>query len=862
MFKAQCVTVRDPFHPMRGREIKTLDCAAPISALAPETSQPFIILRNGQAVLRADWNQPVADGDLMAVVLLPQGDDGGSDVTRIILMIIVVVISYWFPPAAGLTGWQAAAASAAINIAGAVLINAILPPPSAANAGGSSDTKLMSPTYNISAQGNAARLGGAIPVQYGRLNVYPDFAAAPYVEYAGNEQYLYQLLCIGVGEYEIEQIRIEDTDIANFEEITYEIVQPNQPLSLFPAAVGTSVEVSGQEMVYDTEIGPFIVNNAGTLANRLSVDVVCPRGLYYATDSGALNPKSITFEIKAQTVDDDGVAVGSWVTLATETVTGATSTPQRFTFSYSVANDRYQVKVKRTTVKDESTRAGHEIVWAGLRANLAASTTFGDVTLLAMRIRATNNISQQAARKVNVTCTRKMYIWNGLAWIGPHATRSPAWALYDACRTVGLPDSRIDLDSLLAMDATWSARGDKFDGRFDSTGTFWENISKIAQAGRCKPYVQGGIVHFMRDEAVLLPVALYSMRNIARGSFSINFITTTVDTSDSVEVTYFDESTWRPRTLSCKLPTSSALKPAKVELFGVTNREHAYREGVYMAAANRYRRTIIKFATEMEGFIPSYGDLVAINHDLPQWGQHADVVGYDDVARTLTLSEPVTWGTGAHYVGLRRRDGSVSGPYAVTQRESLYELTLSEDLDFTPYTGQEEERTHLVFGWGDTWRQLARVISVRPKDENTVEITCVNEDDSVHTADQGITAPAANRSQLPATPSSPRIEGLTARSSLSDEATMIISWQPSPGADRYLIEQSADGMSWTRTGETTANNYTSKALYGSQTKVRICASGQIRGSWVTVNFALLSDYMWDADSGVLMWSADSNLMWR
>ena len=39
-----------------------------------------------------------------------------------------------------------------------------------------------------------ARLDQAIPVQYGRVCAYPDFAAQPYVEYAGNEQYLYQLL--------------------------------------------------------------------------------------------------------------------------------------------------------------------------------------------------------------------------------------------------------------------------------------------------------------------------------------------------------------------------------------------------------------------------------------------------------------------------------------------------------------------------------------------------------------------------------------------------------------------------------------------------------------------------------------------
>lgn len=867
MFKAQCVTVRDPFHPMRGREIRTLECAGPISALAPVSDQPFIILRNGQAVLRADWDQPVADGDLLAVVLLPQGGgDGGSDVMRIVLMIVVVVASYYTGGAVGAAYGSAwgAAASAAVGIVGSALVNAFLPPPSASMGSGAgyADQKSASPTYNLSAQGNTARLGGAIPIQYGRLNVYPDFAAAPYVEYEGNEQYLYQLLSIGVGEYEIEQIRIEDSDIASFEEITYEVVAPGETLDLFPSAVGTSGEVSGQEMMTGAAVGPFVANNAGTQATKIAVDVVCPRGLYYAQDDGSITAKSIVFTVQSRAVNDDGVAIGSWATLGTETVSAATTTPQRYTFRYASTAGRYEVKVTRMDNKDVSTRAGHEIVWAGLRTHLVADTTFGNLTLLAMRMRATNNLSAQASRKVNVTCTRKLYQWTGAAWAGPFSTRSPAWAIADACHTVGLPDSRIDLAGLVALDAIWSARGDTFDGRFDSTSTFWDSLTKIARSGRAKAYMQGGIVHVARDQAASLPVALYSMRNIKRGSFSISFLTPTEDTADAVQVTYFDSSTWKERTLTCALAGSTASKPGKVELFGVVNREQAYREGIYMAAANRYRRTIIKFETEMEGFIPSYGDLVAINHDLPQWGQHAEVVAWDSATNTLTLSEPMNWGSGTHYVGLRRRDGSVSGPYVVTAGTTAYKLAMAVAPDFTPYTGQEEERTHITFGWGETWRQLARVIAVRPKDEYTVELTCVNEDESVHTADVGILSPPVNSSQLPATPAAPVIVGLDARSMPGDPASMLITWQPSPGAEYYVVEQSADGLAWTRTIETRANNVTAQALYGSQTIIRVSAVGSVRGSWAVFNYAMAADYMWNSNATRLMWSADSNPMWR
>jgi sulfur carrier protein ThiS len=868
MFKATCIYHRDPFHPHRSREVRELTGPAQIKHLAPKTKQPFIILRNGEAVLRADWDQVISTGDLLSIVLLPQGggDDGGSNVLQVILMIVVAVLSFYTGGAVGAAygAGYGAAAQAAVGIVGAVLVNALVPPPKpqGLNSQAGGDSVAASPTYNIAAQGNAARLEGAIPIQYGRMVIYPDFAAAPYVEYAGNEQYLYQLFCIGVGRFDVGQIRIEDTAIENFEEVQYEIVAPGEVLDLFPSAVTTSVEVSGQEALTGVEIGPFVANAAGTLTTRIAVDLVFPRGLYLAEDNGSLSPKTVNLTISARKVDDDGSPIGAWVALASEAIAAATATPLRYSLSYSLASGRYEVKLVRTDTKDTSTRAGHELVWAGLRAYLQDARTFGDVTLLAVKIRATNNISQQSSRKINVDCTRKLYQWTGSAWAGEYSTRSIAWALADACKTVGLPDSRIDLDKLLELDETWTARGDTFNGRFDSTTTFWEAVTKIAQAGRCKAFMQGGVMCFVRDQEVSLPVALFSMRNIIRGSFSLNFITPSEDTADSVEVSYFDDTTWKPRRLTCALPASSALKPAKVSLFGVTNRAQANREGTYMAAANRYRRTLIKFATEMDGFIPSYGDLVAINHDMPQWGQFAEVVAWDAGALTMTLSEPMTWGSGTHYVGLRRRDGSVSGPYVVTAGDSVYKLVLAETPDITPYVGSEEERTHITFGWGDTWAQLGRIVSIKPRDEYTVDVVCVNEDPNVHGADIGIFAPPVSSSQLPTPQSAPALIGLSARSMPGAPDQMLLTWQPSPGAEYYIVEQSADGLSWNRTGETRASNYTAISLYGSQTIVRVAAIGTLRGAYATLNYALEADYMWASDSSTLMWSTDSNLMWR
>lgn len=952
MTYAHCITVRDPWHPHTSREIRPLTGAAPLRALAPKTDKPFILLRNGQAVLRADWDQPIARGDLVAVVMLPQGG-GGSNPLRFILMIAVAM----YAPQVGALAFETATAgmglsSAAISMGSSIaqvaaglvgmsLVNALVPPPKPPTPHQAASLAAPSPTYNLQAQGNMARLDQAIPVQYGRLDAFPDFAAQPYVEYAGNEQYLYQLLCLGQGEFDIEAVRIEDTPVENFAEVDYEIVPPGGTITKFPTNVTSSVEVSGQELmgkesgtytrsgtlitvtrtahglatgkvvyldftsgaatdgaytltvtgvdtftVTDTAsgttsgnveiqqyVGGYVAVASGTQANALGLDFVMPRGLYEASaTTGDLLDVSLSVVAEARTLDDLGSPTSAWTPLATQTYTAHTTTPQRYSLRLEVAAGRYEVRCRRTDAKQTDARFGHEILWGGLRAYLPETRAFGEVTLIALRMRASNNLSAQASRKINVICTRKLPVWDGAAWSAPTATASIAWALADACRnaTYGarLEDSRIDLAALLTLDAIWSARGDEFNGRFDSALSFWEAMSKIAVAGRAKPYMQGGIVRIARDGPQTVPVALFSMRNIVKGSFGIDYIMPSDDTADAVEVAYFDRNYWASRRVVAALPDSVSTKKAKIDLFGVTEREHAYREGMYQAASNRYRRRMVKFSTEMEGFIPAFGDLIAIQHDMPGWGQHAEVTDWDEATRTLTLSEPLTWGSGTHYVGLRTKAGGVDGPYAVTAGAADNQLVLGSSPAVTPYAGSAYERTHAVFGWAETWRQTAKVISVRPRGLYQVEIEAITEDPSVHTAENGLIAPPVQTSQLTTRYTTPVIADLTLRSSTSDSSKALLTWTPAPGAETYQIEMAAGAnpydanLVWTRVGETSASNFAVTALYGAQTLIRVRGVGLTAGPWVTLFFGATADYMWVNDAN-LMWNANTATpMWR
>lgn len=734
----------NPFQPNKGRVSCALEKEYTVWDIVKsqhiDLSKPTICLINGVAQLRKCWNDIIKANSVVAFVTLPQGGGGkSSSPLQVVLMVAVVVATVYTGGAVGAAYgavWGGVAA-AGVSMTGSFLVNTFVPTPRASLNGmssSSSSISAQSPTYSLQAQGNQARLGNPIPVIYGKHLVYPDFASQPYYGYINNEQYVYQLHCIGQGEYDIEQIRIEDTPISSFEEITYQIINPGEHNTLFRDDVVTSPEVAGQELLQNNICGPFVLNPTESEIDKIEVDMAFQRGCYYANDSGGMNNMTIQWRVDARLIDDEDNPLGDWFTLGTESLTSNNHNPMYRTFSYPVANGRYEVRATRLDAKNTSSRAGHEVRWASARGFIISQPDYGNVTLLAVKMKATDNLSQRSSRMVNCIVTRKVPTWspNG-GWTENVATRSIAWAVADILKSsygAQLTDKSIDLRSLYQLDQIWSDRGDTFNGVFDSKLTVYEALSRACKVGRSVPYIQGGIVRFVRDEPKTIPVALFGPRNIIKNSLSIKYIMPSEDTADSVCVQYFSEKTWKTSEITGSFEGSSSDKTATVELFGCTNKEQALREAVYMALANRYRRRIITFSTELEGLIPSYGDLISITHDMPHWGSGGEITGKN--GRCLTLSEPVSFVENeAHYIALRNKNGSISGPYEVISGSLPTEVILLSDVSIPIEVGTTIERTHFAFGTQDKWGTLARVTGIKPR-SNKVEITAVVEDNRVH----------------------------------------------------------------------------------------------------------------------------------
>lgn len=703
--------------------------------LAPRSNLPTLCTYNGEYVHPADWElvEPTAD-DYVGFLTVPKGGGGGGSF-QAILGIILIVAGVLVP------GMQAL-----IGVGAALLISGLMPAPNFAPLAQSAGSE-PSPTYSIQLSGNSARLGQAMPVPYGRHIITPDFAAPPYSTFdASDNQFYHALLCIGVMEaFTVESVMIDDTVLEHFVSVETQFVGPQYPapLSLVNPAVVNAPEVANQELVFGTYVGPFAACGPGLQTTKIEIDIIAPRGLYYAADDGTLTEKTVSWMVEARKINNSGAVAGVWSLLGSETLTLAQNNTVRRTYAYSVPAGRYEVRVQRLEVRDTNARAAHEIDWAGMRAYLTLSTPLDpNANFLALRMKANNQMSGLSQRRIALIIRRKLKSWHpDTGWsAGYTETKSIAWALADILKNPvyggSVPDSRIDLQTLYELNAIWEARGDYFSGIFDKRVTLWSALTTVARVGRARPVMRGNVFTFVRDQEQSLPVALFNMRNIQRGSFSIEYQMVTEDSPDGIELEYFDERTWSSGFVTMAVPgvVGDPISPARMSIIGISNLPQAQREVAYMVADVAYRPATVTFTTEMEGFLPGFGDLIAVAHDITGWGSSGEIEDWDGTRAVCT--EELDWSVGDNYAVIVDQMGDLHGPWKVVPGAEPRSMQFVEGgADAIIYDGTERERTRYAMGPANSYAKLCRVISLQPKADNLVQVRAVVEDNRVHYAD-------------------------------------------------------------------------------------------------------------------------------
>lgn len=614
---------------------------------------PTIAIAGAKPAVRnlGDWDFPLSNARIQFRQLAMGGGGGESNPLQIVLQVAIIALAAaatWYLGGTGgflmgTLGWGEFAATLGAGLAGAgimmlgtMLQGALFQNQARLPQGqlGATNAEQASPTYNINASGNQARLFQTEPELFGRMKIVPDFVANTWTEYIDNDQIGYFVYGIGRGYYDVESLQFGETVFwkngvlladTGYEIQRLQIVEPGDHVTIFPDNVVTSDEVSGQtifapnEDEYDGVIGPYTTNPPGTRINRILLDFVFQQGIGHYHEQGWIEEFTIEWKIEYRQIDDQDNAVSAWSILDEPSIRMATSTPQRITKSYDVQEGRYQVRVSRTNDKGWDGRSLDTLTWAAMRAMLPGTYTY-PITCIAFSVKANNALTQAASRQFAAIATRKLPVYNRAtkSWSAPEATRSWAAAISHVCKCEWggrLTDADFDLDTLWAIDESLKAKNWYYDSYIDGPYLVWSLLCEMCQSQCVIPRFVGPVLSFVQDLPNRAPSFALTPRNIMRSSFSVNYVTWSDSTPDDVTVDYLDaEYGFQQRDVTAILPESESQEPSSLTILGITDRKHAHGVAVAYAAHNRWQRIKVECQVEALGRLINVGDICTVAH--------------------------------------------------------------------------------------------------------------------------------------------------------------------------------------------------------------------------------------------------------
>lgn len=557
--------------------------------------------------------------------------------------------------AAGYGAAVAGLAQAAVYMAGSLLINKVLgpkpPKPSASDA---------SAVYTIGAARNQPRPYEPLPLLLGGpLRIAPDVASNPYTWYEADDQYMALVLTPGINVGRVEALHNGDALLSSYEGVTVWhngfSGMPSEDIPLYSNAD----TITGGALEAEKGVpSAWVQRTSSTNTIRLKVDVDFM--LFDVTSKGKPKDNQETIEVQYRVV-----GATNWMAFGSYAITSRSQKQQRRSYSLDVHEGQYDLRVRIAGRNTDGSGATSDFTWSTLTSIQRDTANYAGISRIGIRIKATGQLNGQPDEIRCVAHCAPVPVWTAGGWVTQETNNCGALILAYArgfrdedgklIAGIGLDDVQIDIEALKAFMLFCQDNAYGYAHYLKDVRNHDDALNAVALAGFGQISWAGGRLSVVWAGAEQPLSGVVNMATIKRGQFQVGY--TLANAADGIEYSYYDATDWTTKTLRVAAPgVTTMLNPATVQGEGITNEAHAARMARYHLAQSLFQYKDISYSTDIEHLSYRRLSVLALQHDLTQWGCGGRLVAasVEGGVVTLQLDEPVPAPTGSNaWIGLR-----------------------------------------------------------------------------------------------------------------------------------------------------------------------------------------------------------------
>ena len=544
----------------------------------------------------------------------------------------------------------------------------------------------QSNTYGWGGTETVTGQGYPLAVTYGRMKS-AGLLLSRHVISDGEKQYLNLLYCAGEGELsKIEDIRINANPISNYKDVQVDIRKGTNDQTVIP---NFNDNFADQSLNYELTESWNTQQVQGDACDAIELTVGFPNGLYYSNDSGGADRTSVTLKAEIRKVGDE-----SWQALPLANQKGMAGHIKRRDALDFIKSDnnvtntsdyagrieeatnnafyrvfrfdnpekaRYEIRMRCSAKDGKSLRHVNKVYWVQLTQIIYDDFVHPGKALIGIKALATSQLSGTDPKVTWIQERSEVYVFN--PYINRYEAQpadNPAWAAYDLihiCRKIGgeyivfgQPHMRLDYNAFKAWADKCKTNGFTFNYIYDTAMRLWDALKYPEAVGRGKVIPVGTRFTCVSDYQST-PVQLFTVANIKHGSFTEEFQGVEAR-ANSVEISFLNKDKDYERDV---IPvygdtydeSDTLTNPAQVELMGCTSLEQAYKHGKHFLRCNKYEIRTVAIEAFTDAIACTVGDIILIQHDIPEWGEGGRVVAVR--GQTITLDKEVSVQPGKNY---------------------------------------------------------------------------------------------------------------------------------------------------------------------------------------------------------------------